>query len=120
MQPDAAMKHPNPATAPARRTAQLPARHKGMALITGLLLLLVVTIIAVSMFRGYGVEEQIAGNTREKQRSLNGAISAEQYAEWWLTSGQAPAATRRAGHRRRFRAGARAGRGSSRAGQQRR
>jgi type IV pilus assembly protein PilX len=81
------------AIATVRRTAQLPARHKGMALITGLLLLLVVTIIAVSMFRGFGVEEQIAGNTREKQRSLNSAISAEQYAEWWLTSGQASAAT---------------------------
>lgn len=87
------MKHPIPAIAAARRAARLPAQHKGMALITGLLLLLVVTIIAVSMFRGFGVEEQIAGNTREKQRSLNGAISAEQYAEWWLTSGQAPAAT---------------------------
>ncbi|MHB8814984.1 MAG: pilus assembly PilX family protein [Steroidobacteraceae bacterium] len=87
------MKHPIPAIAAARRTAQLPARHKGMALITGLLLLLVVTIIAVSMFRGFGVEEQIAGNTREKQRSLNSAVSAEQYAEWWLTSGQASAAT---------------------------
>jgi type IV pilus assembly protein PilX len=68
-------------------------RERGMALIIGLLLLLVVTIIAVSMFRGFGVEEQIAGNTREKQRSLNAAISAEQYAEWWLTSGLAPQST---------------------------
>jgi type IV pilus assembly protein PilX len=64
-----------------------------MALIIGLLLLLVLTIIAVSMFRGFGVQEQIAGNSREKQRSLNAAISAEQYAEWWLTSGQAPQTT---------------------------
>ena len=66
--------------------------HAGMALITGLLLLLVVTIIAISMFRGFGVEEQIAGNTREKQRALNAAISAQQYAEWWLASGNAPLA----------------------------
>lgn len=64
----------------------------GFALITGLLLLLVVTIIAVAMFHGFGTEEQIAGNTREKQRALNAAVSAEQWAEWWLSSGYAPAA----------------------------
>lgn len=77
-----------------RRASPLAPRaaHAGMALITGLLLLLVVTIIAVSMFRGFGTEEQIAGNTREKQRALNAAISAQQYAEWWLASGSAPLA----------------------------
>lgn len=64
----------------------------GFALITGLLLLLVVTIIAVAMFRGFGTQEQIAGNTREKQRALNAALSAEQWAEWWLDSGNAPTA----------------------------
>lgn len=64
--------------------------QRGMALITGLLLLLVVTIIAVSMFRGYGVEEQVAGNTREKQRAVNAAVSAQQYAEWWLVNGTVP------------------------------
>jgi type IV pilus assembly protein PilX len=65
----------------------------GMALITGLLLLLVVTVIAVGMFTGFGTEEQIAGNSREKQRSYNSAVSAEQYAEWLLTSGLAPQPT---------------------------
>jgi type IV pilus assembly protein PilX len=70
-----------------RRTGQA-----GFALITGLLLLLVLTIISVAMFHGFGTEEQIAGNTREKQRALNAAISAEQYAEWWLDSGNAPGA----------------------------
>jgi type IV pilus assembly protein PilX len=68
----------------------IPARQRGMALITGLLLLLVVTIIAASMFRGFGTEEQIAGNTREKQRALNAAISAQQYGEWWLIDGSVP------------------------------
>lgn len=66
------------------------AAQRGMALITGLLLLLVVTLIAVSMFHGFGVEEQIAGNTREKQRALNAAVSAQQYAEWWLINGSVP------------------------------
>ncbi|HWG31610.1 MAG TPA: PilX N-terminal domain-containing pilus assembly protein [Steroidobacteraceae bacterium] len=60
------------------------ARHRGMALITSLLLLLVVTILAVSMFRSFGLEGRIAGNVREKQRALMAAEAAQQYAEWWL------------------------------------
>jgi type IV pilus assembly protein PilX len=64
-----------------------------MALITSLLLLLVVTIIAISMFRSFGTQEKIAGNTREKQRALNAAVSAQQYAEWFLVSGNAPGTT---------------------------
>ncbi len=32
------------------------------------LLLVVVTIIALSMFRSFGIQEKIAGNMREKQR----------------------------------------------------
>jgi type IV pilus assembly protein PilX len=66
--------------------------QRGMALITALLLLIVVTIMALSMFRSYGIQERIAGNTRDKQRAINAAESAQQYAEWWLTSAAAPAA----------------------------
>jgi type IV pilus assembly protein PilX len=70
------------------------AAQRGVALITGLLLLLVMTLIAVAMFHGFGDQEQIAGNTREKQRALNSAVSAEQYAEWWLINGTVtPSAT---------------------------
>jgi type IV pilus assembly protein PilX len=61
-------------------------RERGMVLVTSLLLLLLLTILAASMFRGFGVEEHIAGNLREKQRALNAAETATQYAEWWLTS----------------------------------
>jgi type IV pilus assembly protein PilX len=61
-----------------------------MALIASLLLLLVVTIMAVSMFRSFGMQEKISGNLREKQRALNAAVSAQQYAEWYLSSGTAP------------------------------
>ena len=67
-------------------------RQRGMALITSLLLLIVVTIMGVSMFRSYGVQERIAGNTRDKQRAVNAAVSAQQYAEYWLSSAAAPAA----------------------------
>lgn len=65
--------------------------QRGMALVSALLLLLVVTIMAVSMFRSFGTQEKIAGNTREKQRATNAAVSAQQYAEWFLSSGTAPA-----------------------------
>ncbi len=68
-----------------------PDVQRGMALITAMLLLIVVTIMALSMFRSYGVEERLAGNTRDKQRAINAAVSAQQYAESWLASGAAPA-----------------------------
>jgi type IV pilus assembly protein PilX len=68
----------------------VPRNQRGVILITAMLLLIVVTIMAVSMFRSYGVEERIAGNTRDKQRAINAAVSAQQYAEYLLASGTAP------------------------------
>jgi type IV pilus assembly protein PilX len=50
-----------------------------------MLLLLIVTILALSMFRSFGILEKIAGNLREKDRALHAAVSVQQYAEWWLT-----------------------------------
>jgi type IV pilus assembly protein PilX len=32
------------------------------------------------------MQERIAGNMREKQRALQAAMSAQEYAEWWLTT----------------------------------
>lgn len=61
--------------------------QRGMVLVTSLLLLIVVTILAVGLFRSFGLDEKIAGNMREKQRALNAAETAEQYAETWLSSG---------------------------------
>jgi type IV pilus assembly protein PilX len=58
--------------------------QRGMVLITTLLLLVIVTLLALSMFRGMGLEERIAGNTMEKQRATQSAVSAERYAEQWL------------------------------------
>jgi type IV pilus assembly protein PilX len=60
--------------------------QRGVVLVTSLLLLVVVTIIALSMFRSFGIQEKIAGNMREKQRALQAAISAEQNAENWLSN----------------------------------
>jgi type IV pilus assembly protein PilX len=64
-----------------RKYRPAPGGQRGVALITSLLLLIVVTIMALSMFRSYGIQERIAGNTRDKQRALNAAVSAQQYAE---------------------------------------
>lgn len=64
--------------------------QQGMALISAMLLLLVVTIMAISMFRSYGMQEKIAGNVREKQRAFSAAVSAQQYAEWYLLYGNPP------------------------------
>ena len=62
-------------------------RQTGMVLVTSLLLLIVVTLLAVGMFRSFGLDEKIAGNVREKQRALGAAETAEQYAESWLAAG---------------------------------
>jgi type IV pilus assembly protein PilX len=56
-------------------------QQRGMVLVTALLLLIVVTILAVGMFRSFGLDERMAGNVREKNRALNTAESAEQAAE---------------------------------------
>jgi type IV pilus assembly protein PilX len=63
--------------------------QRGLALVTSLLLLLAVSILAVAMFRRSGVGEQIAGTTRDKHRALHAAETAQQYAEWYLSSGNA-------------------------------
>jgi type IV pilus assembly protein PilX len=64
-----------------RKTAQ-----RGFVLISSILLLTVMTLLALAMFHSFGIQELIAGNVREKQRALQSAESAEQYAELWLTA----------------------------------
>jgi len=58
-----------------------------MALVSSMLLLIIITILALSMFRSLTTQEKIAGNVREKERALHAAVSAQQYAEWWLLQG---------------------------------
>src|SRR3979409_978199 len=63
--------------------------QSGEALSTALLMLLIATMLAVSMFRSFGTQEKLAGNLREKQRALHAAEIAQQYAEWSLINGNA-------------------------------
>ena len=70
----------------------IPRQH-GMALIAGLLLLVVLTLLGIGMFRSFGTQAKIAGNTREKQRALHAANDAQAYAEWWVSQAGAGNAT---------------------------
>lgn len=63
-----------------------PRSQRGIALITSLLIMVIVSLLAVSMYRSFGLQEKIAGNTLEKQRSLQAAESALQYGEWYIGS----------------------------------
>lgn len=63
------------------------AKRGGFALITSLLILVMLTLLAISMFRGYGLLQKIAGNVREKERAFQAAQNALQYGEWWLGQG---------------------------------
>jgi type IV pilus assembly protein PilX len=61
-------------------------RQRGFILVTGLLFLVVMTMLALAMFRSTGLMDRISANTRDKQRSFEAAQSALQYAEWWLNN----------------------------------
>lgn len=58
--------------------------QRGVALISAMLLLIIITILALSMFRSFPTQEKIAGNVREKERAFHAANSALQFAEFWL------------------------------------
>jgi len=66
---------------------KLHSHARGMALVSSMLLLTIVTVLAIGMFRTLGVQEKIAGNLREKERALHAAVTAQQFAEWWLATG---------------------------------
>lgn len=59
-------------------------QDRGFVLIASLLILVVLTIIAVAMFRNFGLQEKMAGNLREKTRAFELAQSALKQAETWL------------------------------------
>jgi type IV pilus assembly protein PilX len=65
------------------------AAARGFALIASLAVLLMLTLLALGMFRSFGLQERITGNTREKQHAFFAAQSALQSAESWLLSGNA-------------------------------
>ncbi|GLQ94638.1 pilus assembly PilX family protein [Dyella acidisoli] len=65
--------------------------HKegGYVLIASLLMLLVMTVLAVSMYHNFTIQENVASNTKEKGRSFQLAQSTLQYAEYVLVHNSA-------------------------------
>ena len=63
---------------------------RGFALITSLLFIVIVTLLAATMFRNSGTQGKIAGNTLEHQRSVESAESALEYGEWLLRQTDLP------------------------------
>ena len=85
------MMRPTPTRTRCTRPHNQPAhRHMqgGVALITSLLFLIMLTLLALPLLRGFGLEEKIAGNTREKERAFQVAENALGYVEWWLVNNQ--------------------------------
>ena len=76
---------------PIRSTPHAPAQ-RGFILITGMLFLVVMTLVALAMFRSTGLMDRISANARDKQRAFESAQSALQYAEWWLSNNSPKAA----------------------------
>jgi type IV pilus assembly protein PilX len=64
-----------------RRPAQ-----RGFILVTGMLFLVVMTLIALAMFRSTGMMDRISANARDKQRAFEAAQTTLQYGEWWLST----------------------------------
>lgn len=62
-----------------------PGRSRGIALVTSLIFLAVVTVLALSAMRGVGMQEQMASNLREKSRALDAANTALRYREFWIS-----------------------------------
>ncbi len=70
---------------PIRSMPQAP-NQRGFILVTGMLFLVVMTLVALAMFRSTGLMDRISANARDKQRAFESAQSALQYAEWWLSN----------------------------------
>jgi type IV pilus assembly protein PilX len=68
-----------------RRSARPVRRERGFVLVTGLLFLVIITLLGLALFRSSGLMERVAANTRDKQRAFETAQAALQYGEWWLS-----------------------------------
>ncbi len=68
-----------------RRFAPRARRQRGFILVTGLLFLVVMTLLGLALFRSTGLMDRITANTRDKQRSFEAAQTALEYGSWWLS-----------------------------------
>lgn len=68
------------------RTCRTPARQHGFVLIAAMVMLIVLSVLAISMYHNFTVQERMAGNSREKGRAFQMAQGALQYAEYELAT----------------------------------
>lgn len=64
--------------------APSPVRQRGAVLIVSMLLLLVLTVLGVAMMRMTGMQERMAGNTRDMGLAFQGAEAGLRDGEGWL------------------------------------
>lgn len=69
---------------------RLPARQRGAALIVGLVLLLVMTVLGVASMRGTTLQERMAGNLRDANLAFQAAEAALRDAEEFLDDDPVP------------------------------
>ena len=67
-----------------RRPPKRARRERGFILVTGMLFLVVMTLLGLALFRSTGLMDRITTNTRDKQRSFEAAQAALEYGVWWL------------------------------------
>ncbi|MDH1866243.1 PilX N-terminal domain-containing pilus assembly protein [Pseudomonas chengduensis] len=68
-------------------------RQRGATLLISLILLLIITVLAISSMREVTLEERIVGNLRDQQAAFNGAESALREGEVRLAASIGPAQT---------------------------
>ncbi len=61
-----------------------PRKEHGFVLIASMLMLIVMTLLAVSMYHNFPVQENVASNTKEKGRAFQLAQATLEYAEYTL------------------------------------
>lgn len=73
--------------------SQATSTQTGFALVTALLFLIILSVLAVSMFGSSGIQGKISGNTLEHHRAMQAAEYALNYGEWLLKQGGMPSQT---------------------------
>ena len=74
-----------------KESSRAPMAQRGVVLIISMLMLVFMTLLAVSMYCSFGIDQKIAGNSMEKARAFEAAQSALQLGENWIASGNASA-----------------------------
>lgn len=67
-----------------RRRPLRARRQRGFIMVTGLLFLVIMTLLGLALFRSSGLMDRLTANTRDKQRSFEAAQGALEYGVWWL------------------------------------